>query len=58
MELKEFIKTALTDITDAVSELQEKLTRGYCVAVTPERGRQCDCERPIERQGQQADIQD
>lgn len=32
MELKEFIKTALTDITDAVSELQEELTNGAVVS--------------------------
>ena len=32
MELKEFIKTALTDITDAVSELQEELTNGAIVS--------------------------
>ncbi len=32
MELKEFIKTALTDITDAVSELQEELKNGAIVS--------------------------
>ncbi len=30
--MKEFIKTALTDITDAVSELQEELTNGAIVS--------------------------
>ena len=28
MELKDFIKTAITDITEAVSELQEELKNG------------------------------
>lgn len=32
MELKEFIKTALADITNAVSELQEELTNGAIVS--------------------------
>lgn len=32
MELKDFIKTALTDITNAVSELQEELTNGAIVS--------------------------
>lgn len=32
MELKEFIKTALTDITDAVSELQAELQNGAIVS--------------------------
>lgn len=32
MELKEFIKTTLADITDAVSELQEELTNGAIVS--------------------------
>ena len=32
MELKEFIKTALTDITDAIKELQEELTNGAIVS--------------------------
>lgn len=31
MELKEFIKTAITDITEAVSELQEELKNGTIV---------------------------
>ena len=31
MELKEFIKTAITDITEAVSELQEELKNGSIV---------------------------
>lgn len=31
MELKEFIKTAITDITEAVSELQSDLTNGTIV---------------------------
>ena len=31
MELKEFIKTAITDITDAVSELQSELNNGAIV---------------------------
>ena len=31
MELKEFIKTAITDITEAVSELQEELRNGTIV---------------------------
>ena len=32
MELKEFIKTAITDITEAVSELQEELSNGAIVS--------------------------
>lgn len=32
MELKEFIKTAITDITDAVSELQSELKNGAIVS--------------------------
>lgn len=32
MELKEFIKTALTDITDAVSELQQELQNGAIIS--------------------------
>ncbi len=32
MELKEFIKTAITDITEAVSELQEGLENGAIVS--------------------------
>jgi hypothetical protein len=32
MELKEFIKTALSDITNAVSELQEELQNGAIVS--------------------------
>lgn len=32
MELKEFIKTAITDITEAVSELQEELDNGAIVS--------------------------
>lgn len=32
MELKEFIKTAITDITEAVSELQEELWNGAIVS--------------------------
>ena len=31
MELKEFIKTAIIDITEAVSELQEELKNGTIV---------------------------
>ena len=31
MELKEFIKTAITDITEAVSELQAELENGAIV---------------------------
>lgn len=31
MDLKEFIKTAITDITEAVSELQEELKNGTIV---------------------------
>ena len=31
MELKEFIKTAITDITEAVSELQDELKNGTIV---------------------------
>lgn len=31
MELKEFIKTAITDITEAVSELQEELKNGAII---------------------------
>ena len=31
MELKDFIKTAITDITEAVSELQEELKNGMIV---------------------------
>lgn len=39
MELKEFIKTALTDITNAVSELQGELTNGAIVSPSlPENG--------------------
>lgn len=34
MELKEFIKTVLTDITDAVRELQDELTNGAIVSPT------------------------
>lgn len=34
MELKEFIKTAITDITEAVSELQSKLSNGAIVNPT------------------------
>lgn len=34
MELKEFIKTAITDITDAVSELQAGLGNGAIVNPT------------------------
>lgn len=32
MELKEFIKTALADITDAVSELQQELKNGAIIS--------------------------
>lgn len=32
MELKEFIKTAISDITDAVNELQEELSNGAIVS--------------------------
>lgn len=32
MELKDFIKTAITDITDAVSELQQELSNGTVVS--------------------------
>lgn len=32
MELKDFIKTAITDITDAVSELQEELKNGAIIS--------------------------
>ena len=32
MELKEFIKTAIADITSAVSELQEELKNGAIVS--------------------------
>lgn len=34
MELKEFIKTAITDITEAVSELQSELSNGAIVNPT------------------------
>lgn len=34
MELKEFIKTAITDITEAVSELQSELNNGTIVNPT------------------------
>lgn len=34
MELKEFIKTAITDITDAVRELQDELDNGAIVNPT------------------------
>ena len=34
MELKEFIKTAITDITEAVSELQSELNNGAIVNPT------------------------
>ncbi|WP_300502269.1 hypothetical protein [uncultured Duncaniella sp.] len=32
MELKEFIKTAITDITEAISELQSELSNGAVVS--------------------------
>lgn len=38
MELKEFIKTAITDITEAVSELQEELQNGTVVNPTLPKG--------------------
>lgn len=38
MELKEFIKTAITDITEAVSELQEELKNGSIVNPTLPQG--------------------
>lgn len=40
MELKEFIKTAISDITDAVHELQDELTNGTIVNPTIETGKQ------------------
>ena len=38
MELKDFIKAAITDITDAVSELQNELTNGAIINPPLERG--------------------
>lgn len=38
MELKEFIKTAITDITNAVSELQGELINGTVINPTISRG--------------------
>lgn len=38
MELKEFIKTAITDITEAVSELQSELNNGTIVNPTLAQG--------------------
>lgn len=38
MELKEFIKTAITDITEAVSELQEELKNGAILNPTLPQG--------------------
>ncbi|MCM1077775.1 MAG: hypothetical protein NC411_10495 [Bacteroides sp.] len=38
MELKEFIKTAVTDITEAISELQKELDNGTVVNPTISRG--------------------
>lgn len=40
MELKEFIKAAISDITDAVHELQDELTNGTIVNPTIETGKQ------------------
>lgn len=41
MELKEFIKTAITDITEAVSELQEELDNGAIINPSFDKTRQC-----------------
>jgi len=41
MELKEFIKTAITDITEAVSELQEELGSGVVINPSLDKTRQC-----------------
>lgn len=38
MELKDFIKAAITDITDAVSELQNELTNGAIINPPLSRG--------------------
>ncbi|MCM1356470.1 MAG: hypothetical protein NC212_08715 [Staphylococcus sp.] len=38
MELKEFIKTAITDITEAISELQKDLDNGTVINPTISRG--------------------
>ena len=38
MELKDFIKAAITDITEAVSELQDELDNGTVVNPTLPRG--------------------
>lgn len=40
MELKEFIKTAIADITNAVSELQEELSNGVIINPTLPNGDQ------------------
>lgn len=52
MELKEFIEAAITDITDAISELQKDLENGAVVspsvpAVDGKTVCQGDCNRPI-----------
>lgn len=44
MELKEFIKAAISDITDAVHELQDELTNGTIVNPTIETGKQGEAE--------------
>lgn len=31
MELKDFVKTAITDITDAISELQSEINNGTII---------------------------
>ena len=38
MELKEFIKTAITDITEAISELQSELDNGAVINPSISRG--------------------
>lgn len=41
MELKEFIKTAIADITEAVSELQEEMKTGAMVNPGLDKKREC-----------------
>lgn len=41
MELKEFIKTAISDITEAVSELQEELKSEVLINPSLDKARQC-----------------
>lgn len=55
MELKEFIKAAITDITDAISDLQNDLENGTVINPTLTQGAPDKCVligqdvRPIER---------